>query len=149
MSYPEKQIQTQYDYQTDDAKTVMVEKLLTQNQFTDPAAMNAIVAHGGMDPATERTTYYPSPDFIQDRIERLHSNNRLKEMATPWAIRPFSLHQEHIAEEMFGEALMLESLQGFATRAVTGPAIRSAETKAEGVLGQQSQNKGWRGKLHL
>lgn len=136
MSYPIKQTNTQEDFETEDAKTQMVEKTLTRNQFTNPDDYNSMVAHNGIDPMTECTTYYPSPEYIQDRVRKLHNQNRLKEFATPARIRPYSTHQQHLSEENFIEPLMLKGLQGFSTRAVTGPAIRSSVTNSEGILGQ-------------
>lgn len=149
MSYPEKQVQTQYDYQTDDAKTVMVEKTLTQNPFLIPDTYNSLVRHNGVDPMTECTTYYPDVEYIRDRSRMMNNQDRLKEFGTPARIRPTATYQAHTAEANYREPLMLKSLQGFSTRAVTGPAIRSAETTAQGVVGTPQKRGGIRGALHL
>ena len=116
------------DYATEDAKTMVVEKIQCTNQFK-PKRWRHIVEHDGMDPMTLASTYFESDEII-DILHKVHNDHRLKRFCVPARMRHMSRYQEQVSEENYLEAKRRQSKQGFMTRQVTGPAIRAASTSS-------------------
>lgn len=126
------------EYDTDDAKTMVVEKIQCTNQYQQDK-WPLIVEHDGMDPQTLASTYFERPE-IEDILHKLHNDHRLKHFFYSPRMRHMYRYQVQIAEENFLEAKARQSVQGFLTRQVTGPAIRSATTSS---AQSEAQQKKW------
>jgi hypothetical protein len=128
------------EYDTDDAKTMVVEKIQCTNQY-EGSRWPLIVEHDGMDPQTLASTYFEQAE-IEDILHKLHNDHRIKHFFYSPRMRHMFRYQSQIAEENYLEAKARQSKQGFLTRQVTGPAIRSASTSS--TQGEAQQKKWYR-----
>jgi hypothetical protein len=137
------QTQQMEEYATEDAKTMVVEKIQCTNQFEEKY-WKLIVKYLGMDPQTLASTYLEGNE-IEDLLHKLHNDLRIKHFFYSPRMDTIEMYEEQVALINYLESKVRQSKQGFMTRQVTGPAIRSATTST-----QQGdvQKKGWlRGRL--
>jgi hypothetical protein len=128
------------EYATEDAKTMVVEKIQCTNQYEE-LRWPLIVEHDGMDPQTLASTYFEG-DEIVDILHKIHNDHRLKRFCVPARMHHMKRYQEQVSEENYLEGKLRQSKQGFMTRQVTGPAIRSASTSTQ--QGDVQQKKWYR-----
>ncbi len=125
-------VQVQEDYATDDAKTIVVEKIQCENQFRaeDGKRWASISQHDGMDPQTLASSYLEAED-IYDVKAKLHNDHQLINLLSSPRLRHISAYIEQMSEENYVGVKITQSKQGFMTRQVTGPAIRAAATNMQ------------------
>jgi len=138
---PKRQEQTQTieEYATNEASTLIVEKIQCQNQFKD-GFWPLIVLHDGVDPQTLASAYFAKQNDIDDFTDKLHNHHRLKRFNIPARMRHFGRYQEQVSAENYVAVKATQSFQGFLTRQVTAPAIKTAHTS---LSAEEGQKKPW------
>jgi hypothetical protein len=136
----QEQVQTIEEYATNEANTLIVEKIQCRNQFEAPF-WGLIVEHDGTDPQTLASAYFAKQADMDDYTDGLHNHHRLKRFNVPARMRHFARYQEQISEENYVKVKITQSFQGFLTRQVTAPAIKTAHTSLS--AGEEGQKKPW------